>query len=224
MAGTAFAAACTSSPSADAHYYGIALWGSAPQNKGPYTDLYISKGSAADWASGGFIEQTLWEGPSNSPSGSYWVEAGYTYGWEGKNILTYYRADNRPNGGGYHEHQITSITPTVGTWEPIEITYVGNNQWNVYYNFTLQKDPNGYNSISTNNPPYSEYMSTGSEATSSSSTLASALASAYSSGMEYYTISGTWTSSWGTGTGLVCNSPASVGWVPTDKEIDDAQS
>jgi hypothetical protein len=204
--------ACSTAPTGS-HYYGIALWQNAPQNNGAYTDMYVSSGSAADASSGGFIEQTLWEGTDNQPSsGTYWVEAGYTYGWGNQNILSYYWADNRPTYG-YYQHQVTSVTPSVGSWMPVEIQYLGSNAWGVYLNFSKV-------GTSTYNPPYSENMSTGSEATSSSSTLAGA----YSSGLEYKTLNGSWTSSWGSGAGLVCYTPANVSWVTTYKEIKDWQN
>lgn len=102
------------------HYYGVAVWFNAPQNAGTEANLYISNGSAADWSASyaGFIAQVLWEGTSNNGNGDYWVEAGYTYGWQQQNIATWYWADNRPTYG-YDEHQITSVPVTVGATMPV---------------------------------------------------------------------------------------------------------
>lgn len=103
---------------------------------------------------------------------------------------------------------------------PIEIQYTGNNTWDVYFNWTLQTGVNGHKTVSTSNPPYSEQMVTGSESTSASNTLTDA----YSSGLEYYTTGGTWTSQWGTGTQLACVSGVNTAkWISTDHELQNSQ-
>ena len=120
------------------------------------------------------------------------------------NILTYYWDDNRPSYG-YFQHQITYITPTVGQNVPVDITYRGN-EWMMTINDAAKQW------YSMDNPPYSKIIETGSEAISS----ASILSGASSSGLTYYTMSGNLVTSWGTGTTLYCNSPATVGRVTKD--------
>lgn len=195
------------------HYYGVAVWFNAPQNAGTEANPYISSGSAADWSASyaGFIAQVLWEGTSNN--GDYWVEAGYIYGWQQQNIATWYWADNRPTYG-YDEHQITSVPVTVGATMPVDIVYQGNDTWSITINDSAK------NWRSTDNPPYSEYMSTGLESASPNSVLDGA----YSSGMAYANLNYPWISSWGSGTELHNDSPANVAWVNTYKKIHDWQS
>ena len=155
----------------------------------------------------------------------------------GSNATTpsYYWADQRPNSALW-VHKITSITPTIGTWEPIEIEYLGSDQWGVYYNFSeasgnqncyinssggLTCDSNTAGSVSTSNPPNTTQSSleTGLETTSGTDVMT---ASAYSSGIEYLTTGVTWTS-W-TGAYLSVNSPATASWVSKPSEISDSEN
>ncbi|WDL99695.1 hypothetical protein [Alicyclobacillus sp. ALC3] len=206
-------------PSPNGHYYGVAQWNNATTNEGAYADLYISSGSAADYASGGHINQTVWEGTNYSSTGSDWVEGGYTYGYHGANVLTYYWAQNNPTTG-YSDHRVTSTTPTVGNWEPVEVYYIGNDTWDVDFDWSTQTDSDGTHTVATGQPPYSNYMATGVESTSSSSTLSGA----YSSGMEYENTSGTWSSAWGSGTGLLIYTPAEAAWTTTNAKLHDWQN
>src|ERR1035437_8480906 len=101
VCGLTSVAALVGSPTlalADNKTYALADWDTtgggtshAPQNQGGYADMYIAPGVANDWASGGHINQTLWVATDNSTTASqYWVEGGYSYGYRGSNILTYY--------------------------------------------------------------------------------------------------------------------------------------
>lgn len=217
--GTERALAVTCGPYTGGNYYAIAEWDNANSNQGAYADLYISSGHAADGGSGGHINQTLWENAYNAKySGNYWVEGGYTYGYHSDNVLTYYWAQNSPSNG-YHDHMVTSVTPSVGTWEPIEIQEVnGGSTWNIYYNWTIQQNRDGTSTIATSEPGYSEGMQTGLESTSTSNSMAGA----YSSGLEYWTPSSGWSSSWGSSSYVTCD----TGWVywlsgQQDHEIED---
>jgi hypothetical protein len=153
-------------------------------------------------------------GTDNSTQLQYWVEAGYTYGWNDSDILTHYWADNRPYYG-YYDHQITAITPSIGSWVEVKISYAGvvngTYEWDVYRNGTRY-------GISEDNPPYSESMVTGLETTSPNSTLADA----YSNSLQY-NYNGTWISDWG-GATLQCNDLAEVQWVTQYAEIKDWQN
>ena len=202
--------ACIGGPAPNGHYYGRADSPYMTQNYGAYTDMYVSSGSAYDWNQNGFIEQTLWEGTDNQPTGSDWVESGYTYGWQFTNTFTYYWADWRPTYN-YAEHRITAVTPKVGTWMPVEIQYQGNNTWNVYLNFQVE-------GTSTSNPPSSEQMAAGVESTSQYSQLSTA----YVSDLEYYTTTGSWVSPWPSGTYIDCETPANASWVTVDSELQDS--
>jgi hypothetical protein len=76
-----------------------------------------------------FVTIELWDVLNDGISGAqYWTEVGVVSG------LGYYHnwfwADNRPNGGGYHAH-VQSSEATGGPL-PVETTYVGNNQWDIY--------------------------------------------------------------------------------------------
>jgi hypothetical protein len=97
------------------NYHGIAEWFGTYPNKGAKTYSYVWPGTAADWPSGGHINQTLWEGSNSDPTGQYWTEIGYTHGWKGQNITTWYWADSRPNGGGYHDHKLSGTVSNY-TW------------------------------------------------------------------------------------------------------------
>ncbi len=161
-------------------WYEDVRWNSAPQNQAVYTKMGVSNGAVTDSSQGGFIAQVMWEATNNQNDASInWVEAGYTYGWNAQNILTYYFADGRPCGSwgcnkgsyDYHEHKITSITPSVGSTMPIELVYAGGNSWDVLFNGNIQTASNANGSISTNNPPYSRGMACGIENTNANNYL-----------------------------------------------------
>lgn len=191
----------------------------APQNQGAYTNLYIAPGSCSDWLSGGHINQTLWEVTDNCTSvGTYWVEGGYTYGYQGSNVLAYYWAHGSETYG-YADHLITSTTPTVGSWEPIQIKYTNNNTWTVYYNWSVQSGPYGQ-SVATGNKSWSRGMVAGLGSTSAGSTLSGAQATAF----EWMDSSETWHSGWdnsGINSFLYANPGTHVSWNTQYQSITD---
>jgi hypothetical protein len=193
----------------------------APQNQGGYANMYIAPGVAYDWSSGGHINQTIWVATDNSTSvGTYWVEGGYTYGYGGSNVLTYYWAHRSPIYG-YAQHNITSITPAVGYWEPIQIKYVGNNAWNICYNWKVETGPDS-SSTATGNGPWSYGMVTGLESTSQTSYLTNAKAFS----LQWLDLQGVWHTGWNTTNNpsfLYTISPAHASWNTQYQSITDGQ-
>lgn len=217
----AFASTCSRT-------YAVADWDTAfgatthaPQNQGGYANMYIASGSASDVSSGGHINQTIWVATDNSTSAAtYWVEGGYTYGYHGNNVLTYYWAHNT-NAYGYGDHQVTSITPTVGNWEPIQVSYSSNNTWNIYYNWKVETGPDG-SSQATFNALWSYGMVAGLESTCQTSTLTNAQASA----LEWLNPNGVWQNGWNTTNNpsyLYVVSPAYASWNTQYQGITDGQ-
>jgi hypothetical protein len=184
-------------------------------------NMYIASGSASDAASLGHINQTIWVATDNSTgSGTYWVEGGYTYGYHGSNILTYYWAHKSPTYG-YGDHQITSITPTVGNWVPIQVRYSTNNTWNIYYNFNVESGPYG-SSAATGNALWSYGMVAGLESTCQTSTLTNAQASA----LQWLDPQGVWNTGWNTTNNSSfthVDLPAYASWNTQFQSITDGQ-
>jgi hypothetical protein len=226
---TAFFAVSTAPAlAASSRTYAVADWDTtwggtahAPKNEGGYADMYIASGSVYDGAAGGHINQTIWVATDNSTSaGTYWVEGGYTYGYQGSSALTYYWAHQSPVYG-YGDHRITSITPTVGNWEPIEILYNTNNTWNIYYNWQVGSGPDG-SSQATGNALWSYGMVAGLESTDTNNHLTNA--KAY--GLEYEDPQGTWHTGWNTTNNLSylhVVAPAYASWNTQYQQITDGQ-
>ena len=212
--GIALAVSCLANPmnarAQGQRWYGAATWYYADTNLGSHTDMLVSSGSCYDWSSGGFVEQTLWQGTNNDPTLNYWVEVGYTYGWKNQNILTFYWADNRPSGGGYNEHQITDITPPLWTSYDMQI-YWYHTEWLVVLNGVYDEG------ASTNNPASGKALATGVESTSS----ASSMSGADSNSLSYDKSGSGWVSGWGSGTTLRQDSPAWAYWTLTDVNLTD---
>lgn len=196
--------------------YGAATWNS-PQSQGGYANLYIAQGSASDWAAGGHINETIWVATSNAnTSFQYWAEGGYTYGYKRLNILTYYWAHNSPMYG-YGDHLITSITPVVGTWGPIQVKWTGNGTWSITYNWQVGTGPDGP-SLATGHTLWSYGMQAGLESTSSSSSLTNAVASS----LQWMDSQGTWQSGWNSAY-LYVVPPASASWVTQYQSVTSSQ-
>lgn len=196
----------------------------APQNQGGYADMYIASGSVSDWSTqngSGHINQTIWVSTDDQTNtGTYWVEAGYTYGFQGSNVLTYYWAHQSPTYG-YGGHQITSITPTVGNWEPIEIAYSGNSTWDIYYNWSTQTGSYG-SSAATGNALWSYGLEAGLESTNTNNKLTNAQLS----GLEWLDPNSVWQTGWDTtnnASSLLVDSPAYAKWGTQYKSITDGQ-
>ncbi len=222
LSSSAFAS--TTGPAANGHYYGVAEWFPSVASNGAYADLYIQSGNAKDYASGGMPIRPYGRAPTApTMSRPFKIRSKpdtSTASSPGSNATTpsYYWADQRPNSALW-VHKITSITPTIGTWKPIDIKYLRSDP---YYNFSeasgnqdcyinssggLTCDSNTAGSVSTSNPPNTMQSSlkTGLETTSDIDVMT---ASTYSSGIEYLTTGGTWTS-W-TRAYLPVNSPATA--------------
>ena len=195
---------------ASQRWYGVAAWYNATTNLGSSTDMLVVSGTCADWnINWGFVASVLWQGTNNDTGLNYRVEEGYTYGWQGQNILTFYWADNRPNGGGYHEHPITDITPSQYSTYNMEIFWYHTN-WLVTINSVDEGN-------STNNPAYGKALETGTESTSSQSVLNSA----ESNNLAYDKSGSGWISGWGGATQLISNAPAYAYWNIADVNLID---
>lgn len=68
-------------------------------------------------------------------SGAYWVEVGVQSGQPSglcfENILFW--ADNRPNGGGYHQHFYGNVGWSLNSWYGMSITTSGSCAWSVVF-------------------------------------------------------------------------------------------
>lgn len=154
-------------PVGGVHHYSYAQKNSAAQNDGIFADVYIPSSGVTDWQVpiDGFIGGVIWEAVANDTSTNppnYWVEAGWTHGWEGSSEEIYYWARN--NSSGYAEHAVNNQSLTVGSWMPIEISYDGNSIWGVYFNGTRGNSPTGQADISAGE--YSRGWTVGIESTS----------------------------------------------------------
>lgn len=69
---------------------------------------------APDWAGSGHSNTAVWMG-TNGNILLTWVEVGFTQGWKGSDIYTFYAAHKYPNGGGYtySDHKFTTA-PVLG--------------------------------------------------------------------------------------------------------------
>jgi hypothetical protein len=96
------------------------------------TDI-MTKCLGAPTAPGEFINWELWLVMNG---GSYWVEEGLTYGHLNANTngnnFSWFWADSRPNGGGYHEHFISAGWSN--TWANVSIYHLSGGNWSVQRN------------------------------------------------------------------------------------------
>jgi hypothetical protein len=122
QAGDAAAApTCTMS----SHCYGIA---NLPLRiNGATTNLKVTCMSVTNWRNE-LVTEEMWV--STNGSWNYWVELGMTVGTPVSTRKMFW-ADNRPNGGGYHEHY-PSTAATLNHTYINTISYAGGNAWNVY--------------------------------------------------------------------------------------------
>jgi hypothetical protein len=79
---------------------------------------------------GTFVNAEMWDA---SKDAAYWTEVGVS---SGPIAGTYYDkqwfwADNRPNGGGYHEHA-AGQTAALNQAYTMELAWLGNNEWGVW--------------------------------------------------------------------------------------------
>jgi len=133
--------------------------------------------------SSNFVTQEQWLATNNS-SGQYWVEVGMAYGAPQGSTRYMFWADNRPNGGGYHEHDL-SITAALNTYYDDYIRWIGNNSWRVERGGTTL-------GTSTANPGPSHWANAGEELTANGGA-----ASAVTGWLYRQTSSGgAWISNW----------------------------
>jgi hypothetical protein len=114
-------------------------------NYGELADINISCLYIND-ASTNFVTNELWDSANSNPV-TYWEEDGAISGagTNGYNNRELFWADSRPNGGGYHFHPIAA---TGDDSYLVEITWVGNDTWDVYSDGTFW--------TSTDQPMYSD--------------------------------------------------------------------
>ncbi len=86
------------STTAFANYYAIGMFSSSTAYGGGTVNFDIESLSASDCSGGGHTNQTIGVGTNNT-TGGYWAEVGYTYGYHGSCVLTYYWARNNPTYG-----------------------------------------------------------------------------------------------------------------------------
>lgn len=186
------------------------------QNNGLYSYVYVPTSGTVDWSSGGFIGGAIWEAVANSTAvNQYMVEVGWTHGWEGTSVYTYYWArDTWANG--YAEHKVNNVHLTPRTWMPMEILYGGSSTWNVYLNFVKATSSDG----STANiiaGPYSQGYSGGLESTN----IRNWSGTGYWNYLEDYK-NGSWTSSLDPGGQMYCDGPSTSSWVTPNVELQAA--
>jgi hypothetical protein len=195
------------------HCYGVAIWTNSPSNTGNY--VYIdSICLSGPNDNTNFADEELWEGTNNSTNLAYWVETGLSYGEingvpEGGPY--WFWADNRPNGGGYHEHYYAKAANNVSYL--LEIFYISNNQWYVY-------DNNVHVGTSSSNPPGSRSMETGEEFTNSTYSIKGS-----SSDMSWFDASGgnhfQWT--YGGSSSYVYYTPSSAAYAYWNSTYNDVE-
>jgi hypothetical protein len=179
---------------ANGHWYSVA--GSTSAGIGARSTVYISGNSYAyDAPTGGFIEQTLWQGSG----GGNWTEVGWTQGWQGSRGVYWYWADQRP-GGGYNEHLIGGAGPLY-SYHDLDITRSATitSQW------VVSIDGSGYG-LSTGNGSAADTAESGLESTSNLSNMDVTSAS----NLQWKNASGTWNSGWGNNTAVF--PPATGSW------------
>jgi hypothetical protein len=166
----AFAAVCDPTPPSG-HCYAETPWSGQVNIGGktslyvPYTSVYVTNYHTE------FINQELWVGTNNDPSGATNVEVGYTLGplqnQPDSVNPRWFWADTRPSGGGYHEHYVTNVGNVwdyQGLWVPVVVSSIGNNSWAV--------EINGVGvGTSTSNPGYSYVLVSGIESTNQGNML-----------------------------------------------------
>ena len=80
---------------------------------------------------GNFVNTEIWDANDSSTD---WTEVGVKsgIGYDGDYYSkAWFWADQRPNGGDYHEHEIGQ-TATAGDEYSVETTYIGDSEWAIY--------------------------------------------------------------------------------------------
>jgi hypothetical protein len=152
---TAPSSSATSTCNGNSSCYGLAWYGAPAGGYEPTNasgaDLEVDCLSVGDEYTD-FANWEVWQTTNNNLGPiSYWVEAGMTAGTVVDGSLEYtgflqFWADNRPNGGGYHEH----VGPVgfTGRYFDVSFYWQHNLNWNVYVDDELAgtSTNNGFNS------------------------------------------------------------------------------
>jgi hypothetical protein len=80
-----------------------------------------------------FVTHEMWYGVTGNCS--YWVEVGVVDGaalGRGPVHHAIFWADNRANGGGYHEHY-PAVGWSLGAYYQAKVVWAGNNSWAIYF-------------------------------------------------------------------------------------------
>lgn len=195
-------------PPAFANLYGIGWRNDGPVVNGSHANMYISGKGTADYASGGFIANVLWNGVQGSCCFQYWIEAGDTKGWQGQNIRTFYWARNVAGvANPYKEHRVTSVVPNVGTYMPVQLSYLGNSTWAAYFNYQIQSGPDGSTYL-YNTTAGAKAVQVGLESTSS----ANYSAATTNSQLDYVNSAGSWVGHFPDWSALRADPPARSSW------------
>jgi hypothetical protein len=141
------------------NYYAIGTFNNGNQYGGGYVQIKITNLYAGDCSSGGHTNQTIWVHTDNSSA--YWVEVGYTYGFEGSCSETYYWAYQ--NTTAYNEYSLNRIDP-IGTTHQFEGQEVYVGEYDVYIDNNKVGSDVGGN-------PWTQSVETGLEYTSYNSSL-----------------------------------------------------
>jgi hypothetical protein len=175
---TASGAASCSKP----HCYGVGTW-SVHTIYGIYETLNVICIYDPNYTKD-FVTAEMWLNTNNKPGGN-WVETGMADGYPTLDPYQYmYWADQ--NTHGYHEHD--GATANLNANYSDEISWVGNNSWDVY--------DNGLVGTSTSNPGPSTREDWGSETNDSSSGVR---VNAFGSSLEYEDTHSVWHSGIGIG-------------------------
>jgi hypothetical protein len=202
-AGPAYAATCTTS----SHCYGEVEWYSSAQVYGTNQGLDVRcLGPMGASTSSNFVTEEMWLLTNNS-SGAYWVELGMAYGAPQGSTRYFFWADNRPNGGGYHEHDL-SIAANFNTTYDDYITWVGNNSWQVRRDGTTL-------GTSTSNPGPSHRAHAGEELTANTGAAAAITQFLY----KQTSSGGIWTNNW-PGASVSTDNPPYGGWISSGYSAD----
>lgn len=213
LVGSATAFAC--STGLGPHIYGVFRKGYATANSGLYAYVYVPKSGVSDYAQGGFIDGTIWEGVDSAKSvAQYWIETGWSHGWNDTPDYTYYWARNTSQHG-YAQHKVTNLSLTVDTWMPMEVVYAGSSNWQVYLDQKLVYDSNGGEYGNIDATLYSYAYQGGIESTSANSWAGTG----YWDSLEDEQ-GGSWTSSIDSGSTIYCDPPSTAGWVSGKANID----
>jgi hypothetical protein len=198
--GPAYAATCTTS----SHCYGEVYYYSSSQLWGINQGLNVSCLGPVSSPSSNFVTQEMWLLTANSSS-AYWVEEGMAYGNPQGSKRYFFWADSRPNGGGYHEHDLTISANLKQTYDD----YI---QWNGS-GWVVKRDGSTLGT-STRNPGQSHYAEAGEELTVNSGPAAGKSTYLYRQ-MSY---NGSWTGGWGGS--ITVDNPPYGGWMSKPYSAD----